>query len=217
MELAASLSVTAYTARCFAKHLRIGCPLRQQKLAPFHTARPNQGIHPVCHIWCLFKLSCVSVAGQVQTHSCNEAHESYEQPTSDAQSRLLSWYWLDEASLLPALMLDPKSGHTVLDMCAAPGGKSLMLASMLFDQQRYAPTAAPAVESSGQPSAQSLTADLDRQGSAANANHTQHSAASASELNLPDGIACSALPPLQEASNGIGNTQQAARAAAALA
>jgi len=170
-----------------------------------------------CHNWYLFKLSCVNVACQVQTHSCNEAHESYEQPTSDAQSRLLSWYWLDEASLLPALMLDPKSGHTVLDMCAAPGGKSLMLASMLFDQQRYAPTAAPAAESRGQPSAQSLTADLDRQGSAANANHTQHSAASASELNLPDGIACSALPPLQEASNGIGNTQQAARAAAALA
>ncbi|KAL0021804.1 hypothetical protein WJX77_002119 [Trebouxia sp. C0004] len=128
--------------------------------------------------------------GPIKTHSCSEAHESYEQPTSDAQSRLLSWYWLDEASLLPALMLDPKPGHTVLDMCAAPGGKSFMLASMLFDQQR--------------------------QGSAANANHTQHSAAGASELNLPEGIACSALPPLQEASNGTGNTQQAARAAAAL-
>ncbi|DBB04375.1 TPA: NOL1/NOP2/Sun domain member 3 [Trebouxia sp. C0004] len=154
--------------------------------------------------------------GPIKTHSCSEAHESYEQPTSDAQSRLLSWYWLDEASLLPALMLDPKPGHTVLDMCAAPGGKSFMLASMLFDQQRYALTAAPAVESSGQPSAQSLTADPDRQGSAANANHTQHSAAGASELNLPEGIACSALPPLQEASNGTGNTQQAARAAAAL-
>ncbi|KAL0048518.1 hypothetical protein WJX82_004983 [Trebouxia sp. C0006] len=137
--------------------------------------------------------------GPIKTHCCNEAHESYEQPTSDAQSRLLSWYWLDEASLLPALMLDPKPGHTVLDMCAAPGGKSLTLASMLFGQQRSTPTASLAAEPSGQPSAQSLTADLDRQGPAANANHTQHSAVSASELKLPDGVAESSLPALHEA------------------
>lgn len=170
-----------------------------------------------CHSCLLFKVSHLNFACRVQTHSCNEAHESYEQPTSDAQSRLLSWYWLDEASLLPALILDPKPGHTVLDMCAAPGGKSLMLATMLFEQQRYAPAAALAVESSGQPSTQSLTADLDRQGSAANANHTQHSAVSASELNLPDGSACSALPPPRETSNGTAVAQQAARAAAAQA
>ncbi len=164
-----------------------------------------------CHDWCLIKLSNVNASCQVQTHSCNEAHESYEQPTSDAQSRLLSWYWLDEASLLPALMLDPKPGHTVLDMCAAPGGKSLMLASMLFDQQRSAPTAAPAAESSGQTSTKSPTADLGP------ANRTQNSAASASKLNLPNVSAEQALPSLQEASNGTGNTPQAARAAAPLA
>lgn len=152
--------------------------------------------------------------GPIKTHSCNEAHESYEQPTSDAQSRLLSWYWLDEASLLPALVLDPKPGHTVLDMCAAPGGKSLMLALMLFDQQRSALTSASAVVSSGRPSAQSPTADRDRQGSG-NVNHAQHSAVNASELSLSDGNACSTLPPLQEASTGTGNTQQAATAAAA--
>ncbi len=178
---------------------------------------PIKVLIDTCHNWCLSKLSRINVACLVQTHCCNEAHESYEQPTSDAQSRLLSWYWLDEASLLPALMLDPKPGHTGLDMCAAPGGKSLMLASMLFDQQRHAPAAAPAAESSGQPSAQSLTTDLDRQGPAADANHTQHAAASASELSLPDGSAEQALPALQEASNGTDNTQQAAIAAAPLA
>ena len=178
---------------------------------------PIKVLIDTCHNWCLSKLSRINVACLVQTHCCNEAHESYEQPTSDAQSRLLSWYWLDEASLLPALMLDPKPGHTVLDMCAAPGGKSLTLASMLFGQQRSTPTASLAAEPSGQPSAQSLTADLDRQGPAANANHTQHSAASASELKLPDGVAESSLPALHEASNGTDNTQQAAIAAAPLA
>ena len=36
-------------------------------------------------------------------------------------------YFLDEASYYTALQLDPQSGERVLDMCAAPGGKSLVL------------------------------------------------------------------------------------------
>ena len=37
-------------------------------------------------------------------------------------------YYLDEASLQAALALDVHPGHTVLDACAAPGGKTLVLA-----------------------------------------------------------------------------------------
>ena len=37
-------------------------------------------------------------------------------------------YWLDEASLLTASLLPVSPSSAVLDMCAAPGGKSLVLA-----------------------------------------------------------------------------------------
>ncbi len=37
-------------------------------------------------------------------------------------------YFLDEASYHTALQLEPQPGERILDMCAAPGGKSLVLA-----------------------------------------------------------------------------------------
>ncbi len=40
-------------------------------------------------------------------------------------------YYLDEASILGARLLGVQQGDRVLDMCAAPGGKSLVLASAL--------------------------------------------------------------------------------------
>ncbi len=37
----------------------------------------------------------------------------------------------DEASMLAAVMLDPKQGDTVMDVCAAPGGKTLAIAERM--------------------------------------------------------------------------------------
>ncbi len=40
-------------------------------------------------------------------------------------------YLQDPATALAPGLLDPKSGETILDLCAAPGGKSLLLADLL--------------------------------------------------------------------------------------
>lgn len=40
---------------------------------------------------------------------------------------LLGYYLMDAASVLPCLALDVQQGHIVLDLCAAPGGKTLAL------------------------------------------------------------------------------------------
>jgi 16S rRNA C967 or C1407 C5-methylase (RsmB/RsmF family) len=46
--------------------------------------------------------------------------------------QLKAYYWMDFASALTPLLLDPQPGHRVLDMCATPGGKSLILSALLF-------------------------------------------------------------------------------------
>lgn len=47
-------------------------------------------------------------------------------------AQLKTVYHMDPASLLPAIALDVQPGHQVLDLCAAPGGKTLLLAEGLF-------------------------------------------------------------------------------------
>ncbi|KAF4076297.1 hypothetical protein AMELA_G00212780 [Ameiurus melas] len=48
-------------------------------------------------------------------------------PARPDSAGLLSYYLLDAASVLPVLALDIRPGHSVLDLCAGPGGKTLAI------------------------------------------------------------------------------------------
>jgi len=43
------------------------------------------------------------------------------------------YYIQNESALIPVLLLHPEKGEKILDMCAAPGGKALYLASLTKD------------------------------------------------------------------------------------
>ncbi|CAK0794255.1 unnamed protein product [Prorocentrum cordatum] len=50
----------------------------------------------------------------------------------DMETERMPCYFLDGASVLAALALGARPGESVLDLCAAPGGKSLVLATAMF-------------------------------------------------------------------------------------
>ncbi|KAG0718240.1 5-methylcytosine rRNA methyltransferase NSUN4 [Chionoecetes opilio] len=51
---------------------------------------------------------------------------TFPKPKLDPHMKVLTHYMMDGASLLPVLALDLQPGERVLDLCAAPGGKTLL-------------------------------------------------------------------------------------------
>ncbi|XP_050295347.1 5-methylcytosine rRNA methyltransferase NSUN4 [Anthonomus grandis grandis] len=54
------------------------------------------------------------------------------EPSGRASTGVLNYYIMDGGSILPILALDLTPGCTVLDLCAAPGGKSLLAIQTLY-------------------------------------------------------------------------------------
>lgn len=66
---------------------------------------------------------------------CNFLDNCYWKPESYSlqknESGLYNYYIMDPASVIVAQALEPKRDELILDMCAAPGGKSLILAEQM--------------------------------------------------------------------------------------
>jgi 16S rRNA C967 or C1407 C5-methylase (RsmB/RsmF family) len=61
-------------------------------------------------------------------HDDDVKHTLWPSPSHHPDANGLSAYYpLDAASLFPVMLLDLQPGHHVLDLCAAPGGKSLFI------------------------------------------------------------------------------------------
>jgi tRNA and rRNA cytosine-C5-methylases len=77
--------------------------------------------------------------GPVETDCCNRipwCGNGYYLPTdSTAGNSVLheagAWYIQDPSAMIPAAALNPQPGETVLDLCAAPGGKSTQIGEMM--------------------------------------------------------------------------------------
>ncbi|KAI0021768.1 S-adenosyl-L-methionine-dependent methyltransferase [Xylariomycetidae sp. FL0641] len=64
--------------------------------------------------------------------SIPEGEAMFPQPQLDAEKQLMTHWNLDAASLLAVTLLNPEPGDKVLDLCAAPGGKSVAIAQLLL-------------------------------------------------------------------------------------
>jgi 5-methylcytosine rRNA methyltransferase NSUN4 len=62
------------------------------------------------------------------------AKDNDQSPVVTDSAGLLSHYVMDPASIFAAAALEVQAGDQVLDLCAAPGGKSLILAEALAEQ-----------------------------------------------------------------------------------
>ncbi|KAH8548581.1 S-adenosyl-L-methionine-dependent methyltransferase, partial [Umbelopsis sp. PMI_123] len=75
---------------------------------------------------------CLTVKSTVP-ECCAKKKEPLPFPApSKDMNNLTNYYLLDAASILATEALDIEPGHVVLDMCSAPGGKSIALCQRLF-------------------------------------------------------------------------------------
>lgn len=66
---------------------------------------------------------------------CYEPQNSSKFPSpTKGSTGVFDYYCLDGGSLLPVLALDLKPGNKMLDMCAAPGGKSILAIQTLYPE-----------------------------------------------------------------------------------
>ncbi|XP_032884678.1 5-methylcytosine rRNA methyltransferase NSUN4 [Amblyraja radiata] len=70
---------------------------------------------------------CLSVSPNLKCFTFPRGDTTRFKPARQGSLRMLEYYLMDAASLLPVLILNVQPGHTVLDLCAAPGGKTLAL------------------------------------------------------------------------------------------
>jgi hypothetical protein len=61
-----------------------------------------------------------------------EGNESEFEPSPSGSTGVLNYYLMDGGSILPVLALDIQPGNKILDLCAAPGGKTLLAIQTLY-------------------------------------------------------------------------------------
>ncbi|XP_042215463.1 5-methylcytosine rRNA methyltransferase NSUN4-like isoform X2 [Homarus americanus] len=75
----------------------------------------------------------INLPSMLKIYAFNKTDISdFPKPKMDHHMKLLDYYALDGASLLPVLALDLAPGDRVLDLCAAPGGKTLIALQSLL-------------------------------------------------------------------------------------
>lgn len=77
-----------------------------------------------------FKEEPVQISGISFRHAVGENFD----PPSPTDEDLFNYYLMDGASILAVEALDPKPHERVVDLCAAPGGKSLLCAYKMENQ-----------------------------------------------------------------------------------
>ncbi|XP_067997741.1 5-methylcytosine rRNA methyltransferase NSUN4 [Melanerpes formicivorus] len=70
---------------------------------------------------------CASIYSNIKCYTFPRGDITRFRPARPDTLGLLDYYLLDAASLLPVLALNVQPGDCVLDLCAAPGGKTLAL------------------------------------------------------------------------------------------